>query len=92
MRYREYMPSGVERTSTSDSVFRKLRSAILSGELQQGSLHSIYEFAEKYEVSRTPVREAVLRLADTGMAKKRGQSENTAVANRSTRSGKPPSK
>src|SRR6185436_17321477 len=32
------------------------------------------------------------RLADTGMAKKRGQSENTAVANRSTRSGKPPSK
>ena len=67
VRYREYMPSGVERTSTSDSVFRKLRSAILSGELQQGSLHSIYEFAEKYEVSRTPVREAVLRLADTGM-------------------------
>jgi DNA-binding GntR family transcriptional regulator len=61
------MPPGAERTSASDLVFRKLRDAILSGELPQGSLHSIYEFAEKYRVSRTPVREAVLRLADTGM-------------------------
>ncbi len=61
------MAPRAERTSTSDAVFRKLRGAILSGELQQGSLHSIYEFAEKYQVSRTPVREAVLRLADTGM-------------------------
>jgi DNA-binding GntR family transcriptional regulator len=61
------MPPRAQHASTSDNVFRKLRSAILSGELRQGSLHSIYEFAEKYEVSRTPVREAVLRLADTGM-------------------------
>ncbi|MGH3642051.1 MAG: GntR family transcriptional regulator [Mycobacterium sp.] len=61
------MPNQAKRTSTSDEVFRKLRSAIQSGELQQGSLHSIYEFAETYQVSRTPVREAVLRLADTGM-------------------------
>ncbi|KWX68976.1 GntR family transcriptional regulator [Mycobacterium sp. NAZ190054] len=61
------MPPRADHTSTSDVVFRKLRGAILSGELQQGSLHSIYEFAEKYQVSRTPVREAVLRLADTGM-------------------------
>ena len=29
------------------------------------------------------------RLADTGMAKKRGQSENASVANLGTRSGKP---
>lgn len=61
------MPHGAERTSTSDRVFRKLRDAILSGELPQGSLHSIYEFAEAYGVSRTPVREAVLRLVGTGM-------------------------
>ena len=32
------------------------------------------------------------RLADTGMAKMRGQSENTSVANLGTRSGKPRSK
>lgn len=61
------MTRGAEHTSTSDQVFRKLRSAILSGELPPGSLHSIYEFAETFQVSRTPVREAVLRLADTGM-------------------------
>lgn len=67
MRYRSKMPPGAERTSASDRVFRRLRESILSGELPQGSLHSIYEFAETYQVSRTPVREAVLRLADTGM-------------------------
>lgn len=61
------MQQGTERTSASDRVFRRLRDAILSGELPQGSLHSIYEFADAYGVSRTPVREAVLRLADTGM-------------------------
>jgi DNA-binding GntR family transcriptional regulator len=55
------------RVSTSDTVFRALRDQILSGELRQGSLHSVYEFADAFGVSRTPVREAVLRLADTGM-------------------------
>ena len=32
------------------------------------------------------------RLADTGMAKKQGQSENASVANLGPRRGKPPSK
>lgn len=51
----------------SDFVLEALRSAIVSGELEQGSLHSIYQLADRFKVSRTPVREAVLRLADTGM-------------------------
>ncbi|MET4781008.1 GntR family transcriptional regulator [Glaciihabitans sp. UYNi722] len=51
----------------SDFVLKELRSAILNGELEEGSLHSIYQLADRFEVSRTPVREAVLRLADTGM-------------------------
>jgi DNA-binding GntR family transcriptional regulator len=54
-------------TKHSDVIFRELRSAILSGELEKGSLHSIYELADRYQVSRTPVREAVVRLADTGI-------------------------
>ncbi|HEY2642972.1 MAG TPA: GntR family transcriptional regulator [Galbitalea sp.] len=51
----------------SDFVLKSLRTAIVSGELEQGSLHSIYQLADRFQVSRTPVREAVLRLADTGM-------------------------
>jgi DNA-binding GntR family transcriptional regulator len=55
------------RDRASDTVFLALRDAILTGALPESSEHSIYEFAERFGVSRTPVREAVLRLADLGM-------------------------
>ncbi|WP_353987426.1 GntR family transcriptional regulator [Ruicaihuangia caeni] len=55
------------RPRTSDRIHELLRDAIVSGELAHGSAHSIYQLAEQYGVSRTPVREAVLRLADAGM-------------------------
>lgn len=61
------MPGRTENGSITDEVFRRLRDQILSGSLRQGSLHSIYEYAEVFGVSRTPVREAVLKLAATGM-------------------------
>jgi len=51
----------------TDRIHVALREAVLSGELASGSLHSIYQLAERFKVSRTPVRDAVLRLADTGM-------------------------
>ncbi|MEX1077941.1 MAG: GntR family transcriptional regulator [Homoserinimonas sp.] len=55
------------RVSTTDRVHALLREEIISGELAGGSLHSIYEMADRLGVSRTPVRDAVLRLADAGM-------------------------
>ena len=55
------------RVTTTDRVFASLRESILSGEFPAGSLHSIYRLADLLEVSRTPVREAVLRLADAGL-------------------------
>jgi DNA-binding GntR family transcriptional regulator len=55
------------RVSTTDRVHAQLREEILNGGLAGGSLHSIYEMAERLGVSRTPVRDAVLRLADAGM-------------------------
>ena len=55
------------RITTTDRVFASLRESILSGEFPAGSLHSIYRLADLLEVSRTPVREAVLRLADIGL-------------------------
>ena len=55
------------RITTTDRVFASLRESILSGDFPAGSLHSIYRLADLLEVSRTPVREAVLRLADIGL-------------------------
>lgn len=55
------------RITTTDRVFAALRESIVSGEFPAGSLHSIYRLADLLEVSRTPVREAVLRLADIGL-------------------------
>jgi len=55
------------RVTTTDRVLASLRESILSGEFPAGSLHSIYRLADLLEVSRTPVREAVLRLADLGL-------------------------
>lgn len=55
------------RTSATERVFVTLRQSILSGEMEPGSQHSIYRLADELGVSRTPVREAVLRLADAGL-------------------------
>lgn len=55
------------RTSVADRIYEQIREAILTGELPLGSRHSIYKLADEYGVSRTPVRDAVLRLADTGL-------------------------
>lgn len=55
------------RITTTDRVFASLRESIVSGEFPAGSLHSVYRLADLLDVSRTPVREAVLRLADIGL-------------------------
>lgn len=55
------------RQTTTERVFAMLRGSILSGELAAGTRHSIYQLADELGVSRTPVREAVLRLADAGL-------------------------
>lgn len=55
------------RRSTTDDVFVRLRHQILAGELGPGSHHSVYRLSDELGVSRTPVREAVLRLADLGL-------------------------
>lgn len=53
--------------TATDRVFTTLRESIVTGELVAGSQHSIYRLADQLDVSRTPVREAVLRLADLGL-------------------------
>lgn len=53
--------------SLTSQVGRMLRTAIIAGELSPGSLHSVAKLADKFEVSRSPVREALILLADQGM-------------------------
>lgn len=55
------------RESLTSQVYRALLEAIVSGELAPGNLHSVAKLAERLEVSRSPVREALIMLADQGM-------------------------
>ena len=56
----EYMP-------LRELVFTTLRQAILKGELQPGERLMEIQLAEKMGVSRTPIREAIRKLAAEGL-------------------------
>ncbi|MEO0943372.1 MAG: GntR family transcriptional regulator [Pseudomonadota bacterium] len=53
--------------SNSQRAIRELRTRIFSGELAAGSDHLESELADLLEMSRTPVREAVLTLEAQGL-------------------------
>jgi DNA-binding GntR family transcriptional regulator len=57
----------VERPLLRDEAYRVLRDAIVMGELAPGSVIRDAELAERVGLSRTPVREALARLADDGL-------------------------
>ena len=64
------IPSGsaaVDRSLLRDNVFRRLRDAIVDGTFQPGEQLKDAELAEWLGVSRTPVREALLRLGTSGL-------------------------
>lgn len=52
----------VPRASLSDIVYERLRDAILRGEIEDGARLSQVQLAERYGVSRIPIREALRRL------------------------------
>ncbi len=58
----------VSNSRVVDVVRERLRAAILSGELAPGTRLSVPELAKRLEVSRSPVREAVLLLVGEGLA------------------------
>lgn len=53
--------------TTPDLLFESLKNEIYSGLLKPGSALRQEEIANKYKVSRIPVREALLRLESTGL-------------------------
>jgi DNA-binding GntR family transcriptional regulator len=57
----------IERRLLRDDVYGRLRNAIVDGTLAPGEQLRDVELAEWLGVSRTPVREALLRLAEAGL-------------------------
>ncbi|MEU4014126.1 GntR family transcriptional regulator [Microbacterium sp. NPDC028030] len=51
----------------SEEVYRRLRDAIVNGELRPGQRIRDYELAEDLGTSKTPVRHALARLAELGL-------------------------
>lgn len=63
--------SSLERVPLRDEVFHRLRTAIVDGTLAPGEQLRDLELADWLGVSRTPVREALLRLVDAGLVESR---------------------
>lgn len=57
----------VDRSLWRETAYRMLRDAIVNGELAPGGVIRDAELAERLGLSRTPVREALARLADEGL-------------------------
>jgi DNA-binding GntR family transcriptional regulator len=58
-----------EELTKSERLAVAVRDAIRSGELAPGRLYSAQELGERFGVSRTPVREALLKLANAGLVR-----------------------
>ena len=61
------LPLFQERQSLRQQVAHALRAALVAGEMRPGVLYSAPALAEKFGISATPVREAMLDLASEGL-------------------------
>ena len=63
------------RVSMTDAVMEHVRSSIVEGSMAPGEWYSVYRLADELAISRSPVRDALLRLEEIGVirfAKNRG--------------------
>jgi len=63
--------SGEQRTLLSDRIRNRLTDQIASGELPAGAALDEQQLADRFGVSRTPVREALHQLAVSGLVEMR---------------------
>src|ERR1700744_2331307 len=68
------MLAPVESPLLRDLAYGRLRDAILTGALAPGASLRIDELAGELALSRTPVREALVRLRDEGLVEMRPRS------------------
>lgn len=71
MRYIGFMENNtikpIKRLSLKEEVYLTLKNAIISLQLQPGERIHDLKLAEQFQVSRTPVREALKQLEDEGL-------------------------
>ena len=67
--YAVRMPSAPAATTAAERVYRHVKQGVLDRRLEGGVLLTEGELAEAVGVSRTPVREALLRLETEGLLK-----------------------
>ncbi|WP_310175611.1 GntR family transcriptional regulator [Enteractinococcus fodinae] len=53
--------------SLTQQVMDYVRTSVMNGQMQPGELYSVYQLAEELEISRSPVRDGLLRLEEAGM-------------------------
>ena len=73
--------------SLADQVYDQVKEMILSGHIKQGEKISEENLSEQFEVSRTPIREALKRLDTYGLVKMEPRS-HTSVIEISEKGGK----
>jgi DNA-binding GntR family transcriptional regulator len=61
------LPRFVERQSLREQIADALRAALVAGQMIPGVVYSVPTIAERFGVSATPVREAMLDLAKEGL-------------------------
>ena len=61
------MPQYIVQDSLADKVYNLIKAQILSGELKGGMVIPEEHLAQQFGVSRTPIREAIRRLAEYGL-------------------------
>ena len=81
---------GRRRGAAGDGLSRWLRDEILSGRLRPGQALSENEIAQRLGVSRTPVREAIIRLESEGLLAVRPQVGHDGGADRRRAGGRRP--
>lgn len=59
--------AGVVRTTAATAIYRELHSAIVSMQIKPGTPLNEKALTERFGVSRTPVREALIRLVEDGL-------------------------
>jgi DNA-binding GntR family transcriptional regulator len=70
----------LEKQLLRNDVYRRLRDAIIDGSLAPGERLRDGELATWLGVSRTPVREALLRLAESGLVEAKPRSSTTVAS------------
>ncbi len=67
-----FSESPLQRRTLSAQIYARLEDSVLNGELLPGTRLSEEQLAERFGVSRAPVREALIALENAGLAERFG--------------------